>query len=97
MDHSKPWAYFDGASQQNNLFCGGGATLYLNKKTCLQNENRFGDNIEQVCIAHVPKAPIKLCRGKRNQVHSNFWRFLECHQLGYAITKMSQSTTTLNS
>jgi ribonuclease HI len=29
IDSSTPWAYFDGASQNNNQVCGGGALLYL--------------------------------------------------------------------
>jgi hypothetical protein len=32
IDLSKPWAYFDDASQTNNQICGGGATLYLSNK-----------------------------------------------------------------
>jgi ribonuclease HI len=31
IDHSLPWDYFDGASQNNNQICGGGAILYLTK------------------------------------------------------------------
>jgi hypothetical protein len=33
VDHSKPWAYFDGASQQNGLVCGGGASFTSRKTT----------------------------------------------------------------
>jgi len=29
IDHSLPWDYFDGASQNTNQICGGGAILYL--------------------------------------------------------------------
>jgi hypothetical protein len=29
VDRSRPWALFDGASQNEGLLCGGGAVLYL--------------------------------------------------------------------
>jgi ribonuclease HI len=29
VDHSRPWAYFDGASQNDGQTCGGGAVLHL--------------------------------------------------------------------
>jgi hypothetical protein len=29
IDRSSPWAYFDGASQNENQQCGGGVVLYL--------------------------------------------------------------------
>jgi hypothetical protein len=31
VDQTKPWAFFDGASQNNNLLCGGGALLFLSE------------------------------------------------------------------
>lgn len=31
MDSTRPWAYFDGASQNNNQLCGRGALLYLSE------------------------------------------------------------------
>jgi hypothetical protein len=29
VDSNRPWAFFDGASQENNTCCGGGAVLFL--------------------------------------------------------------------
>jgi hypothetical protein len=30
IDQSKPWDFFDGASQNDNQICGGGVVLFLN-------------------------------------------------------------------
>jgi hypothetical protein len=37
VDHSNPWAYFDGASQQNNLICAGGELFSSSRKIIASN------------------------------------------------------------
>jgi len=39
-DHSKPWAYFDRASQQGR--CGGGVVLHLSDSHYFEQKTRLG-------------------------------------------------------
>jgi hypothetical protein len=64
VDSSRPWAYFDGASQNDSQISGGGLS-FIYPTHILQSQNGFGAWDKQLCRTNGIKTFIDLCWGKR--------------------------------
>jgi hypothetical protein len=49
IDQSRPWAFFDGVSQNNNQNCSGGALLFLSPQTLFSLKDGSWFGLQQFC------------------------------------------------
>jgi ribonuclease HI len=68
VDHQRPWAYFDGASQNINQICGGGAILYLSDHVHFKMKMGLGPGTNN--FAELMSLKLLLLFSKENNVTS---------------------------
>ena len=86
LDRSTPWAFSDGAAQNNA--CGGGALLFFTDSHFFVLSMGLRGGHQQLLRANEPQAPADLFPRKRVQQPEFYGRLTECNQLDQSNTRM---------